>query len=540
MKTNAIRYYDSVKGQPGWAQTEMITNDGLVTGDWSKGPEGTGEAAWKYNMFPARNLLAGCLAESWELKPDANTVVFHIRKGVHFALNPKSEASRLVNGRELTADDVAFSIIRMWKTPGSSHYNEYPRDTHIESVTATDKYTVVIKTLPGKLGPVWEYAADRLKVWPREVVEKYGDLTKWENSVGTGPFILVDNVPMSVATLVRNPNYRMKKPLHPEDQLPYLDGVRIVIIQDLSTQLAALRTGKVDQTAAVETLIRWEDVKGLIKTNPEIKYSWEVNLSPWCINWRLDLPDKPWNDKRVRYALSMAVNREAIRDQFYAGGAEIYLWPIPPIPEFKSMFTPLEQLPQSVQDQFTYNPDKAKQLLAEAGYPKGFKTEVVVDQSRVDLLTIIKEDWAKIGVDMAIDLRDNVIFTNLITAGTFKEMCAYYSPVEPFRFMNTKPGASSNRSKVNDPVITKAIEAIDAAYWDEAKRAQLMKEMGAYILEQAYLLQLPTPYVYTVWQPWVREYSGESYIGFSASQRTTFTKYVWYDQELKKQILGAR
>ena len=86
-------------------------------------------------------------------------------------------------------------------------------------------------------------------VVPPEVMQKYGDMTNWKNSVGTGPFMLTDWIPGSEAVYVRNPNYWMKDPIGPGkgNQLPYLDGVSIVILPDASTQQAALRTAKIDQ-----------------------------------------------------------------------------------------------------------------------------------------------------------------------------------------------------------------------------------------------------------------------------------------------------
>ncbi len=106
-----------------------------------------------------------------------------------------------------------------------------------------------------------------------------------------------------------------------------------------------------------------------------------------------------------------------------------------------------------------------------------------------------------------------------------------------FRFLDFIPTAPRNRSMIDDPVINAAKDAIDAAYFDNAKRFQLFKDVMPYILDQAYVLPLPTPYSYEIWQPWVKQYSGEHYIGF-ANSRAAFCNYVWYDQELKKKMTG--
>ncbi len=537
-----IRYFDDVMGNASHAKTLMHTNDDLLMGDWTKGPAGTGEASWGYHMFPSANTIAGCLAESWEVKPDAETVVFHVRKGVHFALNPNSQASRLVSGREMTADDVVFSIKRLFTTSTCGNCQEYPWDTHIESLTAPDKYTVVLKCKPGKLGAVFEYATMRTKIVPHEVVEQYKDLNKWENSCGTGPFIMDDYVAMSVATLKKNPNYWDKDPFHPQNQLPYIDGIKLVIIPDTSTIMAAIRTAKVDHAGASidPTPIVWEDVQALLKTNPELKWGSYMSASPTCINCRVDLPAAPWYDKRVRQALSMAIDRQAIKNDFYSGEALVLGWPVMPIPEFKDVYIPLEQLPQSVQEIFSFNPDKAKKLLAEAGYPKGFKCEVICEQPKVDLLSVIKNYWGKVGVDLVIDVKDYTIFKSMTVGGTFKEMCIDSARSDVWRFLDLKPAAARNRSNVNDAVINKAYEAVTVAYWDEPKRRQLFKDLIPYILEQAYLLEIPTPYNYQVWQPWIKVYTGERTVGYTSHQESYFAKYIWINQELKQKLTGQR
>ena len=79
--------------------------------DWTRGPTGTGEIEMTYSGFHRQQYYVGNMAESWEYLPP-DRIVLRIRQGVHFALDPKSEASRLVNGREMTADDVAFTLKR--------------------------------------------------------------------------------------------------------------------------------------------------------------------------------------------------------------------------------------------------------------------------------------------------------------------------------------------------------------------------------------------------------------------------------------------
>ena len=214
--------FDEINHNP-WYVPTRFTNEELFSGNWAQGPQGTNDNAWTTTELPPMDQWAGMLATSWEM-PDENTVVFLLRKGVHYALNPDSEASRLVNGRELTADDVVFSIQRMWDSNTCYPVACYPLAKPL-SITAPDKYTVVLKCPSGQAGYSLEASATLMAIIPPEVVEKYGDIQDWKNSVGSGPYMQVDFVPDNALTYVRNPNYWGKDPLHPENQLPYLDGV---------------------------------------------------------------------------------------------------------------------------------------------------------------------------------------------------------------------------------------------------------------------------------------------------------------------------
>ncbi len=113
-----IPYFDDTWGNNVNCWTIRFTNEELAQGDWAKGPAGTNEIAWTLAGSNRMDQKAGALAESWEI-PQQGTIIFHIRQGVHWALNPASEASRLVNGREVTVADIVFSMKRVFTTPGA-------------------------------------------------------------------------------------------------------------------------------------------------------------------------------------------------------------------------------------------------------------------------------------------------------------------------------------------------------------------------------------------------------------------------------------
>jgi len=508
-----------------FATTLHLTNEELVTGNWAKGPTGSGEASFLYSKFPAPAHLVGSLAESWEVS-EPGTLVFHIRKGVRFHNKPPA------NGRELVAEDVAFCLNRLWDTPSAYQSFTYP---WVESITATDKWTVVLKCLPEKTGLVHEAATGYSKIFPKEAVEQYGNMNDWENSCGTGPFVLVDYVLDSSVTFERNPTYWGKDPLHPDNTLPYLDGVKWLIIPDMSTQLAALRTGKIDHIPG----LGWEDALTMRKTNPELEYlkyygGWSVLLA-----LRIDKPDIPTYDKRVRRALAMAINSQELAKELYQGDADILTYPIPPIPEFKDIFVPLEGFPDSVQELFEYNPEKAKQLLAEAGYPDGFKTEVICMQGYSDLLSLIKAYWADIGVDLEIDVREYGAYVSIGYNRTHEELyISGFIATMPDKFLSLVPGDANNWAVIDDPRINEAYDAVTANYFNYAEANRLLKDVVPYILDQCFYLVPPVPKTYTFWQPWVKGYNGELQVSWM--NFWDWPKYLWIDQDLKEEMTGRR
>ena len=504
-----------------------LTNEDLLMGDWAKGPAGTNEASWLYHAPVPTHLIAGCLAESWEF-PEPDTCIFHIRKGVHWHDKPP------VNGRELTADDVVHSLKRVWTIPSSYTTNAYKWETHIESMTAPDKYTFVLKCLPGKLGLVFPMLTDHHRIVPPELYPEDKPMKEWENTCGTGPFMLVDYVSGSSATFERHPNYWGTDPLHPENQLPYLDGVKWLIVPDVSTQLAALRTGKIDSL-----IVGWEEAGQLIESNPELEYLRWFSGSMNTMFWKLDTP--PYNDLRVRQALAMAIDNQAIADEYYGGDAEILGFPIPPIAEWKDVYIPVDKLAEETREQYEYHPDKAKQLLAEAGYPDGFKTEVICYAAQVDLLSIVKAYWADIGVDLEINVKEYGVWSSmgLGVKKTFEHMFMYIvTSTGPFRFYHETPGKTPNISGIDDPKVNEAFAAITAAWPDDAKQREIYRELLPHTLAMNYQLQLPTGHLYTFWQPWVKGYHGEYAVGYA--NQSGFPTYIWIDQDLKEEMTGRR
>jgi len=156
------------------------------------------------------------------------------------------------------------------------------------------------------------------------------------------------------------------------NRLPYIDGVKILVITDISTSAAALRTGKAD----FGTVIPADDAKTLMHEVPEFKYTTYMSSYPYVIAMRIDNTELPYGYKKVRQALMMATDFNVLKDGFYGGSAEILA--IPVSSEAKGAYMPLEDMPESAQALYRYNPEKAQELLAEAGYPDGFTAKMIL------------------------------------------------------------------------------------------------------------------------------------------------------------------
>lgn len=522
--------WDPCVTNPGAMYRHNLVNDNLVTGDWRKGPIGANEISFQtLGGFTPEACRVGALAESWEYR-DLLTMIFYIRKGVHWQNRPP------VNGREFTADDVVFNLKRHYTASLSNLRLSSPEGHVPTSIKALDRYTVEVKCPdPTTAREMFDWMAMRAKMVPLEVIEKYGDMNDWHNVIGTGPFTVEDEVAGTSTIMVRSPNYWENDPLHPDNQLPYLDKIKWVIITDLSTRLAAMRTGKCDVLQGLS--LEQGDI--MLQHRPSMQYSIAPFIVPYAIQFRMDKPEVPWADKRVRHALALAMDNELIKRDYYQGRADILSCPVVKITDTKEWYIPLEQLPKETQELYEYHPDKAKQLLIEAGYSDGFDVRVLCTSRHVDLLSIFKDMWAKIGVNLLIDVREHGVYSSILGARGYPEAWLFDCfSIDPLTFARVyMPGAPGNwnRGLVDDPKVNENAAAIRAAYCarDRDECVRLMQEIQPYIIDQMWQIQPPNYHRYVfLYQPWVNQFDGAYTMGPINYYRSY--RYIWIDEDLKE------
>ena len=538
-----ILYWDDTVNANVYCWSLRFTNEELLQGDWAKGPAGTGEVEWTLAGSNRLDQKSGCLAESWEI-PQQGTMIFHIRKGVHWSLTT-SEASRLVNGREFTTDDVVFSLNRAFTTKGAYFTLAYPGLAKGAVVTSDKAAWTVTVTCPlAEWVNLITLIPDYLAIVPPEVVNKYGNMQDWRNSVGTGPFILTDFVSNSSATFKRNPNYWMTNPAGPGkgDQLPYVDMVNYLIIPDDATSLSAFRVGKLDSLSG-RTIAQ----VGTLLNDPSLKVLKKRFMTDGSnvLGMRTDMADSPFSKKDVRQAVMLALDLKAVKDKYFSGDAELLVWPIAPTPkEYKDVYVPLDQLPANVQALYN-GPDVAasKALLVKAGLPTGFKASVICGPYaiQIDVMSMFKSDLAKVNIDLTIDSKDVSTWTARFSArnyGANELMYVGVSGVGTYQKMINMRGASIyNTSYINDATVEAAYTEMQKYVGiDEAKCMQINRDLMPYLLEQCYVIPLPSAYLYTLWWPWVKNYNGEYCVGYYNYWLTQ--KYTSRDVSLKKQMTG--
>ena len=494
----------------------------LFAADLSKAKRNGGKFSFVPDAWLSSEALRGELAESWEWKENPPRVEIKLRKGIMFPEKPG-----VMKAREFVADDVVFSFNRLNGSP--RRIKDY--FTHVAKVEATDKHTVVF-TFKDFFAE-WDYRFGWgyfSAITPKEVVD--AGATNWKNVVGTGPFQLTDFVQGNSNTYTRNPKYWDKETIGGKQyQLPYLDKVIYRTIKDEATWIAALRTGKLDMLEA----IRWQNVESLKKSAPKLQWNRWLATSGTFMAFQVD--QKPFDDVRVRRALNMAVNKQEIVKAYYNGHAELFAYPMHP--DYVGYFEPLESMPDSVKELFTYNPAKAKKMLAEAGYPKGFTFKVQVcacNPDHMDLLPLVAAYLEQVGVKIEIQPMEYAAF---LSAMTSRKMAPGYfmnnghtNPTTTIRKSFTT-GQQWNPSGWSD----KAYDArMDEVYRtrDEGKRQAMLKEMNREILEKAPYIWMPTPYVYSAWWPWVKNYGGELRAG--AVRPGPIYARIWLDQDLKKKM----
>ncbi len=324
-----------------------------------------------YNKLVRYNdqlLIEGDLAESWD-NPDSRTYIFRLRKGVLFH-----------SGNELTSEDVRFSLDRVLdpatRSPGRSFIDV------IEKIDVVDRYTIRLRLKHQLASLLSGLASGNLAIVEKAAVAKEGNLQKVE--AGTGPFTLAEWVPDNFMRLTKHPNYFRRG-------LPRVDQVILRVIPDQASLLAGVRGRSLDMAT-----INLGSVIVQAKREPGLVVLQKPGMNLRIFSYNTTRP--PFNNAAVRYALSFALDRQAIVDAAEFGFAQVS----GPIPASATAYaTPASGLPS-----FRRDVARAKQMLAQAGFPNGFPIKIVTSptyEGGIAVAQVIQAQLREIGVQATLD-----------------------------------------------------------------------------------------------------------------------------------------
>jgi len=334
------------------------------------------------NIVPA-------LAESWTISPDGKLYTFKLRKGVRFHSNANFKPSR-----DFNADDVLFSWNRMADdnhpfhklTAGQtfSYYDDMGMKNIVDRVEKVDEYTVRFYLKRPEAPFLADMAMDFASINSKEYFEtmlKNGTPNSADvYPIGTGPWEFV--------SYQKDATIRYKAFDKYWGGRPKVDTLVYSITRDATARYAKLQTGE----CQVMAFPKPADLAEMQK-NPQVSVQQKEGLNVGYIAFNVE--KKPFDDKRVRQALNMGVDKAAILKAVYQGNGQVAKNPIPPI---------LWSYNNAVKD-YPYDPAKAKELLAQAGFPNGFELELwylpVTRPYNPDgkrMAEMIQADWDKIGV----------------------------------------------------------------------------------------------------------------------------------------------
>jgi peptide/nickel transport system substrate-binding protein len=442
-------------------------------------------------------IMEGDLAESWKPSEDGKTWTFTLRP------DAKWQNLAPMNGRPVTAQDVAWSFDHfMQVSPQKTTFNQ------VASVSAPDARTIQF-VLKDTYAPFEaQIGSPIFWILPKEVVDQDGDVTR--RTVGSGPFIF-DKLDSGISfSGKKNPNYYRKGE-------PHIDDFVGLIIPDTATQMAGLRAHELDFLQVPD-----QELPGLKQSNPEIQYNEvEFNLL-YFMYWKVDQP--PFNDPRVRQAVSMSLNRDNFIQVLFNGRGNWDNFMPWALSEWWLDPRGADQGPTA--KNFKYDPQAARQLLAAAGYPDGLKVTMLstpgYGDTFVQSVELAQQDLKSGGIDATIQMQEYANYIATTFAGKFDSgntlVWGLETPfTEPHDYLYNMyhPSGTRNHAGINDPKLTAMIEQ-QMRTLDHAQRKQQIYDIQRYLGDQMYYVPGAVNYRSAGSTPYIKGLFGRSDYGFGA------------------------
>ncbi len=425
--------------------------------------------------------LKGDLAESWQPSPDHRLWTFKLRQGVKWQNLPP------LNGRELVAADIKYCFEAYAKEGVQSFtFRE------IEGMETPDKYTLRVHLHTANVLFPQNLAESVTVIFSREVLEEDGDLKK--RLIGTGPYILKEHTRKVRVVLARNHDYYDKG-------RPYVDQYVILSTPDAATRLAAFRSGQSD----IIWLASPGEVEIVRKTNPAaIVQEYKNVLTPFGLALAQD--KQPFNDVRVRRAISLAIDRQKQVDTVYEGHGMLG-WGVPYIYYQDKAPTAAQLGPW-----WQYRPAEAKKLLTEAGHPNGFETTLFYYEyfpQMTSQVQLVQQDLKRnLNIDVKITKLDYTTYYGRYVESKWDGMSwgfqsghAVGLDERTYQYMHSK--STKNFFRVNDAVIDELTTKLRQTP-DRVEQRVIAKKIVDRELDQVLRMWMPYDNGFLVFQPYVR------------------------------------
>ena len=415
--------------------------------------------------------IIGDLARSWTVSDDKMTWTFTLPKGVTFH-----------DGSPLTSADVKASWDRIAFPPEGV---VSPRKSYfqaIKSVEAPNPTTVVFRLRYASPSFLSMLAHPANFIFAKKYLDKDQQYYK-QHAMGSGPFKLKKYVRGSSIEMERNPNYWKKG-------LPYMDGVKYYLIKDDGARAKSIRSDRTDVEFRGFPPAEVEAIKHQMGEKVTVAYPGQP--AHWGVAFNVD--KKPFDDERVRKAMSLALDRyEMAKTLQPLTGLDMPGGPIPPGAPWALSAEELQQLPGFGKDHEA-NFKEAKRLLAEAGYPDGFKT-VLTNRSiklpYIDMGVYLVSAWKKVGIEAEHRIEESATWSKTRRTRDFELLLDPFGTsavADPDELMvKFITGGSVNWSRFSDPVVDKLFEQ-QKVELDEQKRIRLVKDMQIEIMQKAWWL----------------------------------------------------